>query len=110
MGKYRKKPVVIKAELFNPEETPIDGLARIYPDTHEIGQRWLNADIGAGPNGDNTDIDGAAWVPYIDTLEGAHYISPGDWIITGVKGERYPCKPDIFEMTYELVQEETNDG
>lgn len=39
----------------------------------------------------------------IDTLEGAHIVCPGDWIITGVKGERYPCKPDIFEQTYEPV-------
>ena len=40
----------------------------------------------------------------IDTLEGTHHASVGDWIITGVKGEKYPCKPDIFEMTYELVE------
>jgi hypothetical protein len=38
---------------------------------------------------------------WIDTLEGGHIVCPGDWIITGVKGEHYPCKPDIFEMTYE---------
>lgn len=38
---------------------------------------------------------------WIDTLEGGHNVCPGDWIITGVKGERYPCKPDIFELTYE---------
>lgn len=38
---------------------------------------------------------------WIDTLEGGHIVCPGDWIITGVKGERYPCKPDIFDATYE---------
>jgi hypothetical protein len=38
------------------------------------------------------------------TLEGEHVVTPGDWIITGVKGEHYPCKPDIFEMTYERVE------
>lgn len=38
---------------------------------------------------------------WIDTLEGGHIVCPGDWVITGVKGERYPCKPDIFEATYE---------
>jgi len=43
--------------------------------------------------------------PYIDTLEGNMIISPTDWIIIGVKGERYPCKADIFEMTYEKVEE-----
>ena len=37
----------------------------------------------------------------ISTLEGAHWVSPGDWIIKGVKGEFYPCKPDIFAATYE---------
>jgi hypothetical protein len=37
----------------------------------------------------------------IETLEGTMLAMPGDWIITGVKGERYPCKPDIFEATYE---------
>lgn len=39
----------------------------------------------------------------IDTLEGKMTASPGDWIITGVNGEQYPCKPDIFEKTYEPV-------
>ena len=38
------------------------------------------------------------------TLEGNHQVTSGDWIITGVKGEHYPCKPDIFELTYEEVQ------
>lgn len=40
----------------------------------------------------------------IDTLEGVMVASPGDWIVTGLKGERYPVKPDIFEMTYEAVE------
>ena len=46
----------------------------------------------------------------IRTLEGVMTASPGDWIITGVKGERYPCKPDIFEATYEAVGSETDTG
>ena len=41
----------------------------------------------------------------IPTLEGEMIAQRGDWIITGVKGEKYPCKPDIFDMTYELVEE-----
>lgn len=41
----------------------------------------------------------------IHTLEGDHHASVGDWIITGAKGEQYPCKPDIFEQTYEPVEE-----
>lgn len=40
----------------------------------------------------------------IETMEGPLHASPGDWIITGVHGEKYPCKPDIFEKTYELVE------
>lgn len=40
----------------------------------------------------------------IETLEGVMTARPGDWIITGVKGERYPCKPDIFQATYEAVE------
>ena len=47
---------------------------------------------------DQTDVEIT-----IDTLEGRMIASPGDWIITGVHGEKYPCKPDIFEKTYELV-------
>ena len=39
----------------------------------------------------------------VDTLEGGHIVCPGDWIITGVFDEHYPCKPDIFEATYEEV-------
>ena len=41
----------------------------------------------------------------IHTLEGDHTVTPGDWIITGVKGEHYPCKPEIFEMTYDPVEQ-----
>lgn len=42
---------------------------------------------------------------WIDTLEGGHTVCPGDVIITGVAGEMYPCKPDIFAKTYEPVEE-----
>jgi hypothetical protein len=41
---------------------------------------------------------------WIDTREGGHIVCPGDFIITGVKSEVYPCKPDIFAATYELVE------
>ena len=44
-------------------------------------------------------------VMHIATLEGVMTANPGDWIITGVNGEQYPCKPDIFEKTYEPVEE-----
>jgi hypothetical protein len=74
MGMYRKKPVVIKAtQWFTLCDHPAVGVDRV------TGKPW------------------------IETLEGGHIVTPGDWIITGVKGEYYPCKPDIFEMTYEPV-------
>jgi hypothetical protein len=43
---------------------------------------------------------------YIETLEGRMVVTPGDWIITGVKGEHYPCKPDIFKLTYRPYDED----
>ena len=42
----------------------------------------------------------------IQTLEGPLRAAPGDWVITGVRGEQYPCKPDVFEKTYELVSDD----
>ena len=47
---------------------------------------------------------------WIDTLEGGHIVCPGDWIITGVQGEYYPCKPDIFEKTYDIIDKLDNDS
>lgn len=73
---FRKKPVVIEAEQFLPEQDK-------WPDGV---QREPGAEEG-----------------FITTLEGRLHVSPNDWIITGVKGEKYPCKPDIFEATYEPV-------
>lgn len=48
--------------------------------------------------------------PHLHTLEGVMKVSAGDWIITGVEGEKYPCKPDIFEKTYNRVPCERLDG
>jgi hypothetical protein len=79
MAEYRKKPVIIEAiEWTGENESEIltftDGKARL-----SIGEL------------------------FIDTLEGTMKASIGDYIIKGVKGEFYPCKPDIFEQTYDLV-------
>ena len=93
MAKYRKIPVVIEAEQYRP------GL--------EDGFEERDIVIGTGwtpENGDEVKKSCTRKVPYIATLEGKHYISEGDWIITGINEERYPCKPDIFEMTYEKVE------
>ena len=79
MSKYRKKPVVIEAMQFTGEN-------------NEDCKKFI------GDNFDNT-----LSYPNIKTLEGTMRVGVGDWIIKGVKGEFYPCKPDIFEATYDSV-------
>lgn len=92
MAKYRKKPVVIEAECWIPQESSYG--------IHELhGQKRLMWDCGVYE--DSNSSTGYS----IDTLEGKHEVSIGDWIITGIKGEKYPCKPDIFAMTYEKVDD-----
>ena len=81
--KFRKKPVVIDAIQFNYIDG-INGLKTIA----------LAQSLGLSRNGSSL-----LWE--IETLEGWHIVKDGDWIITGVKGEKYACKPDIFELTYE---------
>jgi len=89
--KYRKKPIVIEAEQF-------------FPDCHP----WPKGVHGVNPNHPNFIIKDSSKVTAwgIQTLEGWHLVSPGDWIITGIKGEHYPVKPDIFELTYERIFED----
>ena len=83
--RYRKKPVVIDAvQWFKMGDHP----AVVERNSYE------KKAISSG-------ITYVTKVPVVKTLEGEHIVTPGDWIITGVKGEHYPCKPDIFEMTYE---------
>ena len=100
--KFRKKPVVIEAVQvtaadFNGHDW--DSLPfSAFPD-------WLRQAIAEGRiavcRTGHTDY--ARWE--IKTLEGTMTASPGDWIIKGVRNELYPCKPDIFEATYEPVEE-----
>ena len=105
MPKYRKKPVVIDAtQWFQNGDHPEDGEPR--EGRHNEGKLiryFRRPDIG----GETlcSECDSSFHVHgWIDTLEDGHRVCPGDWIITGVKGEHYPCKPDIFEMTYELAE------
>ena len=102
MGMYRKKPVVIEAMLFDGSVdqahdildwiTAGGGVAR----THDVYERPMkNAD------GSRSFLVGGI---HIETLEGVMNASDGDWIIKGVQGEFYPCKPDIFAATYEAVE------
>lgn len=85
MAQYRKKPVVIEAVQFDPHSHP-----------------WPEGVIPWGPDGSRPRD--TSW-GYIQTLEGRMHVLAGDWIITGVAGEKYPCKPDIFAVTYEPVEE-----
>ena len=96
MAKFRKKPIVIEAFRWtggpDQEEDPSWIVAAIL--THNV---WF-AKVGT-PAGRWTRES----VMHIKTFEGVMTAEPGDWIIRGVKGELYPCKPDIFEATYEPV-------
>ena len=96
MYKYRKKPVVIEAfqmtkeRRWNNSEWPF-WLHQAWQKDPSEGAVWINPD---DPKKENL---------ICGTLEGVHKIDFDDWIIQGVKGEIYPIKPDIFEMTYEKV-------
>jgi hypothetical protein len=91
--KYRKKPVEIEAVLWDGN--------RVSEATEWISEA-VNTEWGK-PNGIIRINDPAGNKIIINTLEGEMTAMPGDYIIKGVKGELYPCKPDIFEMTYEKV-------
>lgn len=90
MSKFRKKPVVVEAMQFRPASALTGNL-----DYAVEFDDWMVANQGER----KCRYVGDTLV--IPTLEGDHTASPGDWIIRGVKGELYPCKPDIFAATYE---------
>lgn len=110
MAKYRKKPVVIEAtQWFKNGDHPQDNVMRPYEDTGatptepregEVVRYFRHPSIPGdqvcSKCGNTMHVHG-----WVDTLEDGHNVCPGDWIITGVKGEHYPCKPDIFAATYE---------
>lgn len=94
MAKYRKKPVVIEAITF--DELVAHGKAQ--KDANIVdGMPWSFKYAGHPITHEN---DTCYIIP---TLEGDHKMGPTDMLITGVKGEIYPCKLDIFEKTYEPV-------
>lgn len=86
MALYRKKPVIIEAIRFDGANV---------------------AEIAALLGWDLTDGDSEADTIVIETLEGDMTVNVGDWVIKGVAEEGYPCRADIFELTYEPVEEET---
>ncbi len=94
MTQYRKKPVVIDAM-----QLPLGG--RDADVTHQADiMAWMNN--GGLVAGEDITIDEFGW--HIVTPEGTMQANWGDWIIKGIQGEFYPCKPDIFDKTYELVE------
>lgn len=94
MGKFIKKSVIIEAEQWWPNHD-VEGVELYYPPDAIIGGK------GHGTQVFKQD-------PYyaINTLEGMMRVNGGDWIITGIQGEKYPCKPDIFEATYDPVPQQ----
>lgn len=90
MPMFRKKPVVITAIQWDPDE---NGVSRNAWPTDWPATDWHPTRPSGGAD--------VPWGLIIPTLEGDHRADPGDWIIRGVKGEFYPCKPDIFTATYE---------
>ena len=119
MPKFRKKPVVIEAHQWfrngdHPEDH--DPIGRESPTSMDL-EKYSDYLVTEGkvvrryrrPDKSGEDKCTHCGVRmhdhgWIDTLEAGHNVCPGDWIITGVAGERYPCKPDIFEATYEKVE------
>lgn len=96
--RWRKKPVVIDATRWwqngdHPDDGPRDTEGKVV---RYFRRPDVPADRLCQKCHEHMHIHG-----WIDTLEGGHIVCRGDWIITGVKGERYPCKPDIFLQTYE---------
>lgn len=102
--KFKKRPVVIDAcRWFKNGDHPCDG---------PVGREGLVVRYFRSPDprydGDDThDACGLTWHDHgwIDTLEGGHIVCPGDWVITGIDGEHYPCKDTIFRATYEIVDD-----
>ena len=91
--KFRKKPVVIEAmEWLGDNLREIIDFTGLHPSAH----KWTWEEYEAVVQTDGLKIF---------TLEGVMMADKGDWIIKGIKGEFYPCKPDIFKATYEAVSE-----
>lgn len=91
MARYRKKPVEVEAWKWKGGKLYPDDLMSPCP-------RWVAEAI------DRRVVERKGEELVIRTLEGDHLARVGDYIIRGVKGELYPCKPDIFKQTYEVVE------
>lgn len=92
MAKFRKKPVVVEAMRLDGSEAGARAVLE-WADPHTPGRTLAARHRETGE-----------WIVVIETLEGVMSADPGDYIIRGVQGEFYPCKPDIFAETYELIE------
>ncbi|MGI9306841.1 MAG: hypothetical protein ACR2P5_05995 [Gammaproteobacteria bacterium] len=110
MGRFRKKPVEIEA--FQMTEERWLGNSEWPNWLNEAWQRERGEEgsLFSGEEGSlfSDAADPARQRLCIGTLEGVHRVAWDDWIIRGVKGELYPCKPDIFEATYDPIAEEAD--
>jgi hypothetical protein len=98
MAKWRKKPVVVEAEVYQAGmEDGVDKYCDWFATLQDCPNCRLKIDECDGYYKRNR--------PYINTLEGRHYINHGDYIIS-VNGDRYPCNPYIFRVKYEPAREE----
>jgi len=93
--KYRKKPLVIEALQWTGNDT-LDW-QRFYDFCKDVN--GVSQLTGPHPVSENSTLSRVSIV----TSEGVLFAEPGDWIIKGIQGEFYPCKPDIFAATYELA-------
>ncbi|EGY53100.1 hypothetical protein [Neisseria shayeganii] len=95
--KFRKKPVTIEAKQYTGEER---NTIALYEWIHDVDLSSIFGVARAKIMAECAECGGLL----IPTLEGNMLASKGDWIIRGVQGEFYPCKPDIFEATYEPAE------
>ena len=101
IGRFVKRPVAIEAVRF-PEDAASAQVMGICAWMNECGYPWLKEGAAADKGIYRDPADGHL---VIRTLEGDMKVSPGDWIIKGVRAELYPCKPDVFETTYAPVDD-----
>tara|TARA_R110000772_G_scaffold99174_1_gene198722 strand:- start:7375 stop:7764 length:390 start_codon:yes stop_codon:yes gene_type:complete len=128
MPKYKKMPIIIDATQWfkngdHPEDYSNDtegfenGELRTFSGDYRREGGWEGSvvryfrrpDVSADHRCSHCSdlMHNHGW---IDTFEGGHIVCPGDWIITGVAGEQYPCKPNIFDATYEICEGEDNNA
>lgn len=100
--KFRKKPIIIEAVQLQCEEQRPDVTPEYWP--FKETPDWLTQAMDDGILYPKYAYDSDFFHMEVSTLEGKMLVSPGDWIIRGVNGELYPCKPDIFEKTYDKVE------